>query len=105
MGPEELRSQLDETQLVDVRDDDEWTQGHIEGAVHIPMDEIEGRLSEVSTESQIVTVCRSGQRSAKVAERLREAGRNAENLDGGVQAWVGTDLDLVATDGTRGRVA
>ncbi|MDE0805378.1 MAG: rhodanese-like domain-containing protein [Acidimicrobiales bacterium] len=105
MEPEQLRDQLEDTQLIDVREDDEWAQGHIDGAVHIPMDEIEDRMSEVSTESPIVTVCRSGQRSGEVADQLRERGLDAENLEGGVQAWVDAGHELVDDDGARGRVA
>ena len=105
MEPDQLREQLDDLQLIDVREDDEWTQGRIDGAVHVPMDEIDERLSEVSTEKPIVTVCRSGQRSGEVAEQLRDLGRDAENLDGGVQAWVDAGHELVDETGARGTVA
>ncbi|MGI8937550.1 MAG: rhodanese-like domain-containing protein [Iamia sp.] len=105
MGPEQLRGQLDDTQVIDVRDDDEWTEGHIDGAVHIPMEEVEDRLSELSDDGQIVAVCRTGKRSGTIAVRLRELGHDADNLDGGVQAWVDAGHELVAADGTRGWVA
>lgn len=105
MEPNELRDRLDDVQVIDVREGDEWNEGHIDGSVHIPMDEIERRLSEVGTETGVVTVCRSGQRSGEVAERLQGFGRDAENLDGGLQAWTDAGHHLVDSDGARGRVA
>lgn len=105
MEPDQLRDRLDGVQVLDVREDGEWNEGHIEGSVHIPMDEVESRLSEVSAETSVVTVCRSGQRSGEVAEQLQGLGRNAENLEGGLQAWMDAGHHLVDSDGARGRVA
>jgi rhodanese-related sulfurtransferase len=105
MEPTELQRSMDEVQVLDVRDDDEWTAGHIDGARHVPMDEVQDRLGDLSTGSRIVTVCRSGQRSGKVAEDLRSRGYDAENLEGGLHAWHEAGLTLVAADGSAGAVA
>lgn len=105
MEPQELEQQIDVMQVVDVREDDEWRVGHIQGAHHIPMGEVGDRLSELSDDRRIVTVCRSGKRSSEVADDLRSKGFDVENLDGGMQAWEQAGLPIVADDGTPGGVA
>jgi rhodanese-related sulfurtransferase len=75
--------------LLDVREDDEWAAGHIEGATHIPMSALLPRIAEVPKEGDVVVVCKVGARSAQVTAYLRQQGwQNVRNLDGGVVAWV-----------------
>lgn len=57
-------------QVVDVREDDEWRAGHLTGARHVPLSQLERRLHELDREEPIVVVCRSGRRSGQVARRL-----------------------------------
>lgn len=73
--------------VLDVREPDEWSAGHITGAVHIPMGAIPERLEELPDAARLVVVCRGGGRSARVVAYLREAGLDAVNLDGGMTAW------------------
>lgn len=91
--------------LLDVREQDEWDAGHIEGSLHIPMGEISDRQQEIPQDQPIAVVCRSGRRSAAVTEALTRAGYDAENLVGGVAEWQGQGLPLVTDDGGPGRVA
>jgi rhodanese-related sulfurtransferase len=93
-----------EFHLLDVREDDEWTAGHIDGAQHIPLGELSARLGELPKERTIVAVCRSGSRSDAAARGLRKLGFQAENLEGGVNAWDRAKLPLVDGGGGRGRV-
>lgn len=90
--------------LVDVREDDEWLAGHIEGSQHIPLGELGERLSELPTGGSIVAVCRSGSRSGAAVRGLRQLGFEAENLEGGVTAWTKAGLPLVDDAGRPGRV-
>src|SRR3954469_17313761 len=79
----------EEAYLLDVREDDEWAAGHIEGATHIPMSALLPRIDEVPKERDVVVVCKVGARSAQVTAYLRQHGwQNVRNLDGGVVAWV-----------------
>jgi rhodanese-related sulfurtransferase len=78
--------------LLDVRTDDEWAGGRIAGSVHIPMDQLMQRLDEV--DDRVVCVCAVGARSARVAQFLNAQGRDAVNLDGGLQAWASSGLPL-----------
>jgi rhodanese-related sulfurtransferase len=94
----------DDAVLLDVREHGEWDAGHIEGALHVPMAELGARQDELPQERLIVCVCRSGQRSAVVTNALVNAGYRAENLEGGMYAWVADGLPIVADDGEPGRV-
>lgn len=88
--------------LVDVREDDEWEAGHIEGALHIPMAEVPGRLgelAELADAGEVVVVCRSGGRSARVVAWLAQQGVDAVNLEGGMGAWEGVGRPMVSETG------
>jgi rhodanese-related sulfurtransferase len=86
-------------QLIDVRQDYEWEAGRIDGAVHIPMEELPGRASELDRERPVVFQCRSGSRSAFATQAFREAGFDAYNLAGGLQAWVEAGKPIKPADG------
>ncbi len=76
--------------IVDVREDDEWNEHHIHGAIHIPLAQLNDRLSELAAykNSPIITQCRSGGRSAKAQAALKSAGfSKVYNMDGGINAW------------------
>lgn len=75
--------------LVDVRTDDEWNSGHVPGAIHIPMQEIQGRLSELDAhkDGPIYFICASGGRSGRVSAQLRNEGYQAVNVMGGTSGW------------------
>ena len=85
--------------LLDVRTDGEWAEARIPGAVHIPMDQLTGRLSEVA--DQVVCVCAVGARSARVAQFLSAQGHEAVNLDGGIYAWADDGLPIDVTARSR----
>lgn len=105
MEPTQVHDRTGELQIVDVREPDEWQAGHIRAARHIPMDELPGRLDEIDRDQPVVTVCRSGSRSGKMADFLREHGYDAQNMEGGMRAWDDADLPLVSADGAPSRVA
>ena len=94
-GPPEVDHQTAATKLsdyeaviVDVREPDEWDEGHIPGALHIPLGELSERLGEVPGNTDLILVCRSGGRSAVATEFLLHNGfPRAANLAGGMLAW------------------
>jgi len=104
MTPQELGAQRAERHLLDVREDDEWQAGHVDGAHHIPLGQLRERLGELPSGQRIVAICRSGSRSAAVVRGLKQLGYDAENLDGGVTAWTRAGLALVDGAGRPGRV-
>ncbi|HSP78996.1 MAG TPA: rhodanese-like domain-containing protein [Myxococcaceae bacterium] len=91
--PAELQARLDDGfsgTLLDVREADELrSTGVIPGVVHIPLGSLPGRLESLPAGRPVVVVCRSGARSMRAAQQLVEAGILAENLAGGMLAWLG----------------
>ena len=83
-----------EAVVLDVRQELEWRAGHIRGALHIPLAHVGGQEGRLSRETTIVTVCRSGHRSAMAARKLRRAGYEVLNLEGGMQSWARHGLPL-----------
>lgn len=98
-----------ETVVLDVREDEEWTAGHIEGAVHAPMNSVPQRVAyapdEFAGPRPVVVVCKAGGRSAQVTAWLNGNGVEAVNLDGGMLAWAAAHRPMVSEDGTPPRVA
>ena len=86
--------------LLDVREDDEFEEGHAPGALHIRMHEVPDCYEDLPRESVIVCVCRVGARSARVAEYLATQGFDARNLSGGMLAWVEAREPLESTGAT-----
>lgn len=85
--------------LLDVREPYEWQSGHAPKARHIPLAQLDRRVSELPPGRPIVTVCQSGARSARAAALLAREGRQVSNLAGGMHAWVRADLPVVAKGG------
>jgi rhodanese-related sulfurtransferase len=101
----EARSRMDAGAiLVDVREPAEWAAGHAEGARHIPLAQLGQRQRELPVGRPVITVCRSGARSARAATLLAEQGRDASNLDGGMRAWAAAGLSVVTEGGLPGAV-
>lgn len=73
--------------VLDVREDDEWSAGHIDGAVHIPLADLPARASELDPAVRTVVVCHMGGRSSQATAWLRGRGHDVVNLDGGMDAW------------------
>ena len=76
--------------IVDVREQDEWDAGHIEGAIFIPLGQLPARLAELSAYDgqKIVLQCRSGKRSAVASSIMVNSGfEQVYNLTGGIIAW------------------
>ena len=76
--------------IVDVREDSEWNEQHIPGAIHIPLAQLNERLPELKQykDSPVITQCRTGGRSAQALDVLKSAGfSKVYNMDGGIKAW------------------
>ena len=77
----------EDAQLVDVRSDMEWNDGHAPNAIHIPMEQIPARFGELDLDSDIYLICRSGGRSAQVGQWLEQNGIDTVNVSGGMIDW------------------
>ena len=79
--------------------------GSRRGRAWIPMGELAERQEELPTDRDIVVICKSGSRSAQVAQALVAAGYGAVNVAGGSEAWQAAGLAIVTDDGQPGTVA
>jgi adenylyltransferase/sulfurtransferase len=88
--PEELKRRLDagdDLFILDVREPHEYQICHLNGHL-IPLGDLPQRVHELDSSREIVAHCRSGVRSAKAVDFLRQAGfRKVKNLKGGILAW------------------
>jgi rhodanese-related sulfurtransferase len=95
--------------VLDCREHDEWDAGHIDGAVHVPMNAIPSRLQfdpgPLTPDADIVVVCKVGSRSAMVTDWLNRNGFRAANLDGGMLAWAAAGRPMVSETGGSPHIA
>jgi len=74
--------------LLDVREPNEWDICHLPGAVRISVNELAERMNELDSAVEMVVYCRSGVRSARAVDLLRQAGfRKVKNMAGGILRW------------------
>ncbi|HXR30316.1 MAG TPA: metalloregulator ArsR/SmtB family transcription factor [Solirubrobacterales bacterium] len=91
IGRDELLERLREGDVVvvDVRPEEEFAAGHIEGARSIPLEELERRLAELPPDQEVVAYCRGPfcAYAHEAVRRLSDAGRSARRLEGGWPEW------------------
>ena len=85
--------------LLDVREHAEWEAGHIPGAVHIPLGELNVRYQEIAQDCELYVICRSGSRSAHAAQALAGAGWDARNVSDGMVGWHAAGRPMTADSG------
>ena len=82
--------------LVDVREPNEYSEIHADGALLLPLSELEARYAELPNDKPLVMICRSGARSARAGEFLLQNGySDVTNLTGGTLAWNEAGLPVV----------
>ena len=86
-----LIREADNAVMVDVRRDDEWVSGHVTGAIHIPIDDLMGRIDELPQGKKLLFICAAGVRSGLACEMEAAMGMPAEilyNVDDGTPTWI-----------------
>jgi rhodanese-related sulfurtransferase len=82
--------------VVDVRQPDEFADGHLPGALLVPLNEVPARMDELPRDTDVFLVCRSGGRSRLAAEFLVAHGVRAVNVEGGTMAWIDSGRTVLA---------
>jgi rhodanese-related sulfurtransferase len=100
--PERAAELIEAGEAIDVRRSEEWDAGRIAGARQVEINQLAGEAESIPNDRPIVFYCRSGSRSALAAAAFRQAGWDAYNLEGGLEAWVNAGFEL---DPPKGRVA
>ncbi len=90
-SPLQLQQNLQENQslqLLDVREPNEFAYAHIEGSLHIPLQQLPARMDELDAEQDLVVICHHGMRSQQACQFLQHSGfTRLYNLQGGIDAW------------------
>lgn len=90
LGARDFLTSLESAQrpvIVDVRSAQEWSQDHLEGAIHIPLPQLLGRVGELSRKVPLTVLCGSGYRSSIAASLLESEGfERLTNVMGGMHA-------------------
>jgi rhodanese-related sulfurtransferase len=104
MSPHDVNDRQGSLQLLDVREPSEWAAGHVPEATHIPLEQLPGRLTEVSHDAPVAVICRTGNRSELATLWLRRQGYDAHNVAGGMVAWHLHQLPILDSQGRPGKV-
>ena len=77
--------------VIDVRTPDEWTEGHVKGALWIPVDEVIPRFDELPEDGDLLFICEVGQRSGLACEYAAAMGADSArlyNIEDGTPGWI-----------------
>src|SRR6266516_7625678 len=96
-----------DVQIVDVREPYEWEAGRIDGAIHVPLNDLMAGqgVDRLDTGKPVAVICRSGNRSELASLMLKAKGFDAHNVRDGMEGWDREGLPYSAPDGAPGRVA
>jgi rhodanese-related sulfurtransferase len=81
--------------VIDVRQPEEYVDGHVAGARLIPLGDVVARLDEIPADRTVYVICQSGHRSLKAAKFLRAQGYDATSVAGGTKGWIDSGRDVV----------
>ena len=90
---------MSDAQVIDVREDYEYEAGHIPGARHVDVNDLNGVAGSFDQSKPVVFYCRSGDRSTMPAQAFRASGWDAYSIEGGLSAWVEAGQPLEPDDG------
>ena len=94
----------DDAVILDVREDYERDAGHVDGALHIPLEQLPERLGELDPDTDLFVICRTGGRSLRATTWLTQNGYSSFNVVGGMGAWLEADKPMVSATGETPRV-
>ncbi len=85
----EQKLKKEDLYIIDVREDDEFEEGHIPGAIHIKLGDLESRQGEMDKDKDYKIICFSGSRSAMASRFLAQKGYTVTNVMGGMSSYGG----------------
>lgn len=80
--------------ILDVREVKERQSGHINNDMHIPVSQVATKINTLNKDNPVLVYCRSGMRSAQIAQTLAKAEIKAYNLKGGFMAWTQASMPI-----------
>ena len=82
---------------LDVRSEEEWSEGHVPGATHLPEGDAGASANRPDDGARLMVIAEDGEAAAEAASRLSDAGYDAVAVDGGMDDWVGEDFKTQPT--------
>lgn len=97
---DELTTRVEQgARLIDVREPDEYTGGHVPGALSVPLATVPDNLDLFRADGgPVLVICQGGGRSRRAAEYVAEHGIEAVNVAGGTGAWIASGRETVEGD-------
>ena len=83
--------------VLDVREDDEFADGHVPNVHHIPLGQLPDKFHLIPKEEKIFVICRSGARSQSGADYLISQGFDAVSVSGGTMGWISSGREVSFT--------
>ena len=99
LGVKDARREIasGEATAVDVRSEEEWGEGHIPGAIHLPDGDPEAATKPLEDGARLMVVAGDAKDAGEVAEDLRDRGYDAVAVEGGMKDWVSEDFPIQPT--------
>lgn len=85
--------------FVDIRKDEEYNEGHIRNAIHIPVEDLKERMGRIERykNDAVVVICANGKRSSRATAQLKKAGfKDVCSIEGGMKAWISDGMPTEA---------
>ena len=86
------KKDINQATILDIRPEDAYCRGTVEGAINIPMQEVDNRRDEIPRDKPVYVLCHTGEWSAYTVNMLEEAGYEAYNIEGGYRAYLRLSL-------------
>ena len=86
------KKDINQVTILDIRPEDAYCRGTVEGAINIPMQEVDNRRDEIPRDKPVYVLCHTGEWSAYTVNMLEEAGYEAYNIEGGYRAYLRLSL-------------
>jgi rhodanese-related sulfurtransferase len=99
LGVKEARREIagGEATAVDVRSDEEWSEGHVPGAIHLPDGDPEAGTKPLEDGARLMVIAGDAKHAGEVAKDLRDRGYDAVAVEGGMKGWVSEDFPIQPT--------
>jgi rhodanese-related sulfurtransferase len=100
IGVEEARREIagGQATAVDVRSEEEWSEGHVPGAIHLPDGDPEAATKPLEQGARLMVIAKNGKLAVSAAKELSENGYEAVAVDGGMDDWLSEDFPIQPTE-------
>ncbi len=100
LGVEDARREIagGDATAVDVRPKEEWSQGHVPGAIHVPDGDVDALADRPEDGARLIVIAKDGKAAAEAASRLSDQGFDAIAVDGDMSDWLSQGFQIQPTD-------